>query len=261
MPIDTSDLASFEIKYETESSVPAPFAHFYHLKAQVAANNELRIDYQLHYLDRESLSEEEITGEGFTMNDDIAWRGNLSSVWTGEMKKLLSTTSLRKGNESDNEAFLELVIEGKKGKKQEGEPQNRLEWEYAAQELIQAIYETAQRESPLQLQYKKVNADGSFLKLSLTLRFSTRQIDVRQETSSGQSQRQVAWDQMKDLLRTVYMPDYHPGNAQSKEPRKPGMFIDSGDGLWYEFSVSVKNPGNQRDVLSEIARIFEGLKD
>ncbi len=153
-----------------------------------------------------------------------------------------------------------MVITEAAGKQKEGEPVNRTEWEYAAQELIQAIYETAKREMPLQLQYKKVNADGTFLKLSLTLHFSTRQVEIRQEIQTGKATQHTAdWHQLKDLLQKAYMPDYHQENAQPKEPKKPGTFIDSGDGVWYEFGTSVRNPSKKRDVLAEIEKIFESF--
>ena len=259
MSIDAASVSAFEIKYETESSVPAPYAHFYHLRAVFDANGQLRVDYQLHYLDRESLSEEEITGEGFTMNDNYSWKGSLPEVWTEVTKKLFANTTLRPASGSENEAYFELTLEDTQGGKQEGEPANRTEWEYAAQEMIQAIYETAQREMPLQLQYKKVDTDGTFTKLSLTLHFSTRQVNIQQESPTGTVSRTADWHQLKGLLRTVYMPDYHQGNAQTKEPSKTGSFIDIGDGFWYEFSVSVKNPGKKRDVLAEIENTFKAL--
>jgi hypothetical protein len=259
MSIDAASVGAFEIKYETESSIPAPYAYFYHLKAAFDADTRLRVEYQLHYLDRESLSEEEITGEGFTMDDNFSWKGSLPGIWNEVVRQLFAGTALRPGSGSEHEAFFEMVVEDIRRGKQEGEPVNRTEWEYTAQEMVQAIYEIAQREMPLQLQYKRVDADGTYKKLSLTLHFSTRQVDIQQESAAGKTTFTVEWHQLKGLLRTVYMPDYHPAQAQTKEPGQPGSFIDIGDGFWYQFSVSAKNPGKKRDVLAELEKIFEEL--
>lgn len=259
MSIDAASVRAFEIKYETESSIPAPYAHFYHLRAAFEPDTPLRVEYQLHYLDRESLSEEEITGEGFTMDDNFSWEGSLPDVWNEVIRQLFADTALRPTSSSEHEAFFEVAVEDLRGGKQEGEPVNRTEWAYTAQEMVQAIYETAQREMPLQLQYKKVAADGTYQKLSLTLHFSTRQVDIQQESAAGKTRFSAEWHQLKGLLRTVYMPDYHPAQAQTKEPGRPGSFIALGDGFWYEFSVSVKNPGKKRDVLAEIEKTFEEL--
>jgi len=259
MSIDAVSVSAFEIKYETESSIPGPYAHFYHLRAAFDADTLLRVEYQLHYLDRESLSEEEIIGEGFTMNDNFSWKGSLPGIWNEVIRKLFADTALRPGNGSKNDAFFEVTVEDTQGSKEEGEPVNRTEWEYTAQEMVQAIYEIAQREMPLQLQYKKVETDGTYKKVSLTLQFSTRQVDIGQENTAGKTKFSAEWHQLKGLLRTVYMPDYHPAQAQTKEPDKPGSFIYIGDGLWYQFLVSAKNPGKKRDVLAEIEKTFEEI--
>ncbi len=251
-------IQKFEIRFETASAVPPPYAHFYQVQASFN-HDQLRIDYQLRYLDRDDLSEEEIIGEGFTTNDDVSWQGTLPAVWATEMRQLLEKTKLIDRPADEVEAFFELVLVPENGQSQQGEPINRVQWEYTAQELIQAIYETTSREMPLELQYKRISPQGDFRRLSLTLRFSTRRVEITQETPAGKTQREVAWDQLKDLLRTMYMPDYYPENALAKEPGKPGVFIENGEGVWYEFEVSVRNPSRKRDVLGEIQQAFEEL--
>ncbi|MBC7921764.1 MAG: hypothetical protein H7Z75_11835 [Ferruginibacter sp.] len=262
-------VASFEIQYETAASVPAPYAHFYHVKASFG-DDHLRMDYQLRYLDRDALTEEEITGEGFTLADDFSWHGTLPAVWATEIRRSIEQTNLRAEPANEADAYFKLVFKDEAGNESEGEPTDRAPWEYTAQELVQAVYETAQRERPLHVRYKKVNATGTSHRLSLTLRFSVRRVEVALEWSASGAppartqpgepvRREVDWHQLKDLLRLVYLPDYHPENARSKEPRGPGTFLDHGDGFWYEFGVSVKNPGQKRDVLGEIERIMEGL--
>lgn len=251
-------IQKFEIRYETASDVPPPYAHFYHVRATFNGD-QLQVDYQLRYLDRDDLSEEEIVGEGFTTNDDVSWQGTLPAVWATEMEQLLEKTKLANQPAKEEEAFFELVLALENGQSQQGEPTNRAQWEYTAQELIQAIYETASREMPLQLQYKRLSPQGDFRRLSLTLRFSTRRVEILQESPKGKTQREVAWNQLKDLLRTVYMPDYYPENALAKEPSKPGIFLENGEGGWYEFGASVRNPSRKRDVLKEIQQAFEAM--
>ena len=260
---------SFEIRYETEASVPAPYAHFYHLRADIEPA-QLRVDYRLGYLGRENLTEEEIAAEGFTPDDDFSWQGMLPAVWKEEMGQLITQTGLRAQSNHEEGPYFVLVFKDEAGNESEGEPTNWAPWEYAAQELVQAVYETAQRERPLHVRYKKTRADGTYDRLSLTLRFSIRRVEValKRNASGAPSaraqpgepiRREVEWHRLKDLLRLVYMPDYRPENARSKEPRGPGTFLDNGDGFWYEFGVSVKNPGQKRDVLAEIEKVMEEL--
>ena len=260
---------SFEIQYETEASMPAPYAHFYRLRVGFEPA-QLGVDYQLGYLDRENLTEEEIAAEGFTSDDDFSWRGTLPAVWKEEVERLVSQTTLRTQSNHPGQAYFVLVFRDEAGNESEGEPINRAPWEYTAQELVQAVYETAQRERPLHVRYKKVRADGTYHRLLLTLRFGVRRVEMDLERSARGAppartqpdapiRREVDWHQLKDLLRLVYVPDYHPENARSKEPRGSGTFLDSGDGFWYEFGASVKNPGQKRDVLAEIENLMEGL--
>ncbi|HWV33270.1 MAG TPA: hypothetical protein VN038_26610, partial [Dyadobacter sp.] len=72
------------IRFQTAPVVPAPFAHFYTLKMDIQSAEDLRVDFDIVYNDREELTEDEIFDEGFSTDDDYKWKGSLPAVWISE---------------------------------------------------------------------------------------------------------------------------------------------------------------------------------
>ena len=50
------------IRFQTAPVVPAPFAHFYTLKMDIQSAQDLRVDFDIVYNDREELTEDELVG-------------------------------------------------------------------------------------------------------------------------------------------------------------------------------------------------------
>jgi hypothetical protein len=61
--MEINQLSSLVIKFETADMVGAPFSHQILLKMQFAGQG-IGVDFQIAYIDREDLSEEEILEEG-----------------------------------------------------------------------------------------------------------------------------------------------------------------------------------------------------
>ncbi len=74
--------------------VPAPFAHDYTLSLEL--DKDIKARYQINYKGRENLSEEEIIEEGYTLDDDFEWKGEINSAWLQQIESLLDFQSSEK---------------------------------------------------------------------------------------------------------------------------------------------------------------------
>jgi hypothetical protein len=253
-------LRSFEINFQTAGIIPPPYAHKYSLKGTVNRADELHVQFRIEYVDREELIEEEIVGEGFTLNDDFGWEGSLLPVWTEEIRELVAKTTLNKtarpANEAENQFWLNLEFRGEEPRL--GKPKNREDWEYIAQELIQAIYETAQVEAPLKLIYLKRLKDKS-VQLEMNVFFSKRSVRARMQVGTLEKTRNLRWDDLNPVLKLIYAGEFLAEKAIPKEPKHPGKFINVGDGLWYEFGTSLKNPSGNNRYLTDIEQTLDQL--
>jgi hypothetical protein len=179
--------------------VPPPFSHVFRL-ALDWSKGSFSAQLDLHYTDREELTEQEIFDEGFSLEDDYRYQGNVPSVWIGPVKQLLQATHWTK--KSIDEGGITLTpMEGTKsgGLKI---PSNQEDWQMMAQDLIQAIYELEKKEAPLTVQYRKVERE-QISDLSLTIHFSNREaVVVREEVSKN-----ISWEGAISLMKVVFMPD------------------------------------------------------
>eukprot|EP00320_Phaeocystis_rex_P015057 CAMPEP_0119088280 /NCGR_PEP_ID=MMETSP1178-20130426/144867_1 /TAXON_ID=33656 /ORGANISM="unid sp, Strain CCMP2000" /LENGTH=193 /DNA_ID=CAMNT_0007071553 /DNA_START=47 /DNA_END=625 /DNA_ORIENTATION=+ len=149
------------------------------------------VRFQLEYVQRESLSEEEILEEGFTGEDDFEWTGILPEVWVQVLDRLLKATEFKaeQPEEALNHLFLEYTNNGKSGF-----PTNFSDWEYMLEELIQAIYELAKREHPFFL--KLINTKQG-IDLQLHAKFATRSFVLKG------NKRPFPWEQLKTVLGQI----------------------------------------------------------
>ncbi len=260
METKTGTLRSFEINFQTAGIIPPPYSHRYSLRGVVNQAGGLDVVFDIHYPDRTDLTDDEILGEGFTLSDDFHWEGNLLPVWTDEVRKLSQKTIFNKTNraadDSENSFWLNLEREGEVPLL--GKPRNREGWEYSAQELIQAIYETAQVESPLKLIYLKKMKDKS-VQLEMNVFFSKRTVKTRMQVGSLEKTKNLRWDDLNPILRMIYAGEFLAEKAIEKEPRHPGQFLNVGDGLWYEFGKSLQNPSGNNRYLNDMERTFDEL--
>jgi hypothetical protein len=251
MPITT-----FEAKYETAPGVPPPYCHYYILKARVTPEGiDTRFDWVYH--NREDLTAEEIEDEGFTANDDFAWQGKLSKNWLPPLEKLLRKTKQTTAAENDDTPYLELDFRTTEGGFN-GTPDRLDEWTYLLQELVQCVYETAGKEAPLQIRYKKITP-GESLYGSVRMQFSDRTVTLQTRTNDSKMRQSAAdWEIMKNLLETVFSLDYLPEKAETREPHQPGVYVDAGEGSWYALGKAALDPAKS-DALTRIEKAFDRL--
>lgn len=231
--------------------VPPPYSHVFRL-ALDWSKGPLTVALDLHYTEREELSEEEILDEGFTPNDDYSHKGVLDLVWVKPLQQLYDKTKWSNKDIEDGGITVSPIEKGK----DEGVkiPSNQEEWQLMAQDLIQAIYETVKKEAPLQVHYRLVEGD-SITDCKATVHFSNRQVIFEKNGAT----RTINWEYAIQLMKLVFTPDYHYEMAKEEPGRKRGAYIDCGDGYWHELGKGVVNIDPSFDAVGKIKSGFLDL--
>jgi hypothetical protein len=248
------ELKHLEIKFETADILPPPFSH------QILLTFDFKKDFidtkfEIAYTYRDELTDEEILEEGFNGEEDLAWAGEISNAWKAPILKLLAFTpekSNKKGLKEEQN-FLELNI----NEKPFGNPQNQEEWEYLLQELAQTVYETYGKESPFKLIFKNLGSNNKISVFELNLHYTDRKVEAFTEINGVKTTRSMPWEEASDLLGQVFVGDFITEKASKKVPQTLGKFISIGDGYWYEFTKSLKNPNGNRNYVTSLYERFE----
>jgi hypothetical protein len=259
MNIDSQQVKKLEIIFDAGGLVPPPFHFAYRL---IIDTGSTATQYEIQYLHREELTEEEITDEGFTLEDDWKWEGKLPANWIEALLAQIDKQSWPKSPEQPNpeEAVLDIRLLNEKSKVLfEGKPADQDSWEYFLQEVIQAIYEVAEREAPFQLMYKEIGAGNAGQEIFIEASFAHRKITAQKLSSNGTEENTAPdWKILKAIMKATYTPEFDYEKASINEPHKQGKYLYTGEGLWFKFGDSLLEPG--KDTKSLI-RLEETLKD
>lgn len=136
----------------------------------------------------------------------------------------------------------------------EGIPDNLEAWEYFLQELTQAVFEMSQKERPLEIHYLEILAPDQTLSITIKPSFITRQLSIEVSDPKKKQSKEYPWEQLKPLLKAIYLPDYDEEQAKTQQPKKPGKYIDPGEERWYELNKSVNNPGKKYDAVGALEK-------
>lgn len=240
-------------QYQT-IQLPPPYSFDYQLIISPKADG-LEVDFKLHYTDRDELSEEEILDEGFTMDDDYSWRGMLPAIWTKELSALHEKEKWQKEPLPKVENYLEFSLDDDTEVLFARAQEN---WEYFFQEMIQAIYELSGKEMRLMLSFWDLS-ERSHLKIDLEVLFADRKALVEIDQDGSQLSKELDWATLKDILQWVYTADFVYEKAETKAPKLYGKYLNTGEGYWFNFGKSLKNPGKNSDVLATIERKLHAL--
>lgn len=263
--IKFEDIKSIVVNCSTEN-IPAPFSYTYSLLIDL--NNQskemmLPVTYELCYTERDDLEDEEILDEGFSLNDDYNWSGQLPPIWFSALKEIYANTSWHQKeltHPKNSTSILKITLTDKEGNIYKKTPANQDSWEYFFQELIQAIYEISKKEMPLEVKYKEIDERKQEMLISIQPFFSSRTVEVKiEKEKQALEQKQIPWMDLKPILKSVYFPDYDYQYALEKIPNKVGKYIDNGEGVWYEFGIGVKNPDKNINSLDKLERNLKEL--
>jgi hypothetical protein len=243
------------IRFQTATSVPAPFSHYDTFKLFIDGSDKIRIDCSVNYIDRDDLTEEEILEEGFTLDDDYAWKGKMPSIWITEFQNILEKSAIvRKREEKEFEDFVEIELE-EDGKRVTIYPVAKEQWAYFVQELMQAVLEISGREKPFELTYLDLE---SVRPSTITIRaeFASKTLTL---DSGDSSQKPVDWNRLQKIMDTVYRAGFLEDEALPKKPSKGGKYISPGDGMWYQMGVAVVETTAKSRDLEKIESLFAAL--
>ena len=243
------------IRFETAPVVPAPFAHYYAVKLNLASDKELEVDFEIRYKDRDELSEDEIYDEGFTTEDDYKWKGPMPENWITEFEQIFtSSKTIRKREENEYEDFIEVELEENQ-KRVTIYPVDKERWSYFLQEMMQAIFETSGREKPFELSFLEIENEKS-TQLDLKASFANKSFTISKNNGTPHN---LEWTQLQQIMDTVYRAEFVADNAGDVKPSKKGKYLTAGDGLWYQMGVAVLETTSKSKDLSKIETLFSTL--
>ncbi len=264
LKMNLQSIKEIEIKFETAAEVPPPFCHYYHLKFK-SENDKWFCSFEWKYHNRGELTIEEINDEGFTENDDFDWKGEINNKLVDEIINKFSKINLfpEKENIPPNQNYLHISIINFKEIVLEGTPKVQHEYEYFLQEVIQGIYELSGKERPLEINYVRNLPGAKFEKIKLQVNFSVREVNVSVKTDIKADflNTIIPWLQGQEIINRVFNLDFDADSDDLlyDEPSQTGVFIETGNGIWYEMGKSVKSFSKKRDDLLQVEKIFSNL--
>jgi hypothetical protein len=208
-----------------------------------ARSQTLRAEMELDYLYRDQLSEDEILAEGFSLEASYRWQGELPQPWVQELVHLLKKKVPRSDHPLDpDQERMEAALGGEAFAFEDQDSSMKF------QELKQALLEVIEIERPFEAHFK-IQTDALKTSGSLHASFYKRAVYFTQ--ANGQTQT-LAWKAFLQLLNIIYKADFLPELAETKAPKKEGIFMEFGDEMWYELGKSIVNPHRKSALVKEI---------
>jgi len=210
-----------KVSYQT-LLLPPPFAFAYTMELKFK-NDQIDIQYDLEFLNRDEISMEEIEAEGYSENDDFSWKGSLGKVWYDDLYNDIDQIELEDETEEIN-VYLHMDISND-GHQDEGLVVLAEDWDYRLQELIQAIYEKAEIEAPLQLTCLNIEK-GQKEKFELKGTF-----EHKTATINGKP---IDWEEMHELVADIYNIEMEV--EPTTKTNKDGLWVDpDSSGEYFNF--------------------------
>lgn len=221
-------MSTLKIQYQTNELTPPPYAHAIELDLK-SVKNGVKVDFELIYLEREGLDEDEILTEGFSLDDNIKWSGELPEIWINFISEYTDKLTLIDKKElNEEDAYWQIHTD-----QNEGYPKNTEASYFFIEELQQAIYEAANIEMPLAVTIKRIDKDSEQAYL-FTGSFAERKFMVDHNGIKTDKE----WSKLNPFLKDIFSGEFRPDQAAVKAPKKSGVFINLGDDLWYELGKS-----------------------
>lgn len=225
--------------------LPAPYTYTKTIKIS-PADSFLALEYSLKYTDREDFTEDELQDEGFSGEDDESWKGNINSNWLATLEQLLD---YKPGEKASSENECNVLVDGARIETYG----NESKWDYFIQEITQAIYETAEWESPLSIRFCKKDSEADKAPIQqLQISFSKR-------SALLSPSKDIPWEHVQQLLKLYYLQEFKEGENSKKVPNLAGSFTDPSDGFWYnvKHASSSLNKTQKEKLTKAFEDIFE----
>jgi len=228
-------MSTFSLKYQTSENIPPPFAHAIELSGEIEQNKELALSFELTYLDRDLLTEDEILDEGFSADDDFSWKGVLPDVWKDILfGNLKSAKPLKIKGLEPHQHFWQLDVN-----EQSFYPANADKFSYLLEEIQQAIFEKAKKELPLHLVFYKSQA-GETKEVVINASFAERRVEITRKENNDTGRTSILpWEELNFILKNTFSGEFIMDVAFNQKPSHKGTFVNIGDGYWYEVGKSL----------------------
>lgn len=227
-------MMNLEISFQT-AFLPAPFAHAYNLTLK--GDKTVHYHFEIEYLDREGLTQEDIEMEGGELDHYLAFEGELPASWKDILFEKLKDIRLK---EKQPEHMDYLFIDTGE---QSGHPADQENWQYFLQELIQCIYEINEKESPLALSIIMKNGPEEE-KHTLKASFRDRKVFIGEEMK--------AWDFLNEFLLFLENCDFDEQVLTTLPKKSTGVFVDYGDDTIFRISGY-----NQTKEYAQLMSLFK----
>lgn len=205
-----------ELSYQTQE-LPAPFAYAAFFSIDLGSDSDaVHVDFKLTYLDREDLSEDEIIAEGYTLNDDVSWQGEIGEKWITPLNQVIKYDYTDEPKAFD---YLHVKVDDTAL----GYPNQIAEGVILVQELMQAAFEGGKIERTLLIE---IMSDAQ-TRDTIEWIFLTRVIKVNGIESTH-------WNVGQDLLRFIYQTDFEFAKTV-KTPQS--NCVNIGEDMWYVMDV------------------------
>ncbi len=234
-------MPTFSLKYQTADNIPAPYAHAIEINGSIEPT-ELSISFELTYLGREDVPEDELLAEGFSVDDDFQWSGALPPIW-GDiiLGSLKSSKPLKINNLEAHQDFWEIDFEANSFY-----PQNHSDWKYLLEEIQQAVLEMAGKEAPLRISCLHIQNQGS-KEVSISASFVNRNLNYQLINSPAEDKTEkiLPWHELNFILKNTFSGEFDASFALTKKPNHQGLFVNIGEEFWYEVGKSLQIQPNK----------------
>ena len=254
MRLESFNKVTFQ--YDT-GPIPPPFCYRYNLTISSIDNGKHEVDIEIDYYDRDEISEDEIYNEGFSLDDNFQWNGNLPQTWVQEIINKLNTSNWKKQMTlRPRETGMMVKIDTHQSA-EDLEPADLRTWEVFVQEIIQACFELSEREAPLHIEFVRNEGAKHRKQLKITYSFALRTVIL---VTNNETEKTLSWENGRKFLKYIYGIDYMPENGNSKAPTAKGSYISPGDGLWYPLDTSL-NGTDELPKIEKLKRLLEEYLD
>ena len=203
---------NIKLSYQPQNLAP-PQAYASVMLIEIA-KGYVNLEFNLEYLGRDGISDDELRAEGFTRNDGFSWSGEVSTDWIADIE---SIKGFNFTSEPHPETYMHIEIDNVAV----GFPSEIEFTELLFQELMQSILEKEEIEAPLFIEYTL-----SERTIKLEWKFSERLILLNDKPS-------MSWENGREVLRLIYSLDF----AVLVSTKKANInTLNPGDGLWYHIS-------------------------
>jgi hypothetical protein len=226
-----------KLSYQT-LQMPPPYAMAYTIAIDI--EEAIHVDLNIEYLDREEIDEEEIINEGFGLDDDFQWKGQIPNSWKQELISYFDSINLvDKSHDLNHWLFVELDTESKKSSGHIAIPEKELSF---LQQIIQACYEKGKRELPLSIDLITIS-NGEKNKFQIKASFAERSFSMNEQ--------QKSWSDLEKIMFVLYSEEPEPSKP-SKNPSKNGIWIDyTSEGYFYKLQpLSKDNIASLNQIIS-----------